>query len=232
MKNSSLYPAFILHRRPYSNTSLLLECFTASHGRFPVIAKGVNSKRSGLSGLLQPFSPLLINWRGKGEVKTLVTCESAGSFIRLTKKALYCGFYINELMIRLLGRLDSHNKLFEYYEEALKKLADGMEFEQVLRRYEICLLAELGYGLNFNIEAETGKPIESEKCYRYVVEHGPVSMASGSGLTISGSTLLALEYDRQLDKKERKEARMLMRKVLANYLGDKPIKSRELFQLL
>jgi len=231
MKNSSLHPAFILHRRPHSNTSLLLECFTASHGRFPVIAKGVKSKQSGLGGLLQPFSPLLIDWRGKGEVKTLAACEAAGSIIRLTKKALYCGFYINELMMRLLERLDPHHKLFEYYTEALKALSDGVVFEQVLRQYEIRLLAELGYGLNLNFEAETGKPIEPKKYYRYVVEHGPVLMDSDLSSPISGSTLLALEMGCQLDGKEQKEARALMRKVLAHYLGDKPIKSRELFQV-
>jgi len=232
MKNSNLQPAFILHRRPYSNTSLLLECFTASHGRFPIIAKGINNRRSGLSGLLQPFSSLLMDWRGKGEVKTLVTCESGESLIRLSKKALYCGFYINELTMRLLERLDPHAKLFEYYAESLSQLSDGIEVEQVLRRYEILLLAELGYGVNLSLEAEAGNPIDPEKRYRYVVEHGPVLMGSESGLSISGSTLLALEHGHQLDKKERKEARALMRKILAHYLGDKPIKSRELFQVL
>ena len=232
MKNRSLHPAFILHRRPYSNTSLLLECFTASYGRFPVIAKGINNKRSGLNGLLQPFSSLLIDWCGKGEVKTLVTCEPGDSVIRLSKKALYCGFYLNELMMRLLERLDPHARLFESYSESLHKLADGIDVEQVLRRYELILLAELGYGVNLSLEAETGDPVDPEKCYRYVVEHGPVLMGSESDFSISGSTLLALERGDQLNTKERKEARALMRRVLTHYLGDKPIKSRELFQVL
>lgn len=181
---------------------------------------------------MQPFSPLLIDWRGKGEVKTLVTCEPDGSVIRLSKKALYCGFYLNELMMRLLERLDPHVGLFECYAESLHKLADGLDVEHVLRQYELSLLTELGYGVNLSLEAETGEPVDPEKCYRYVVEHGPVLMSFESGPSISGSTLLALEHDHQLDKKGRKEARALMRRVLAHYLGDKPIKSRELFQVL
>jgi len=232
MKSCSLHSAFILHRRPYSNTSLLLECFTASLGRFPVIAKGITGRRSGLNGLLQPFSPLLIDWRGKGEVKTLVTSEAKEPTIRLNKKALFCGFYINELTIRLLERQDPHARLFEYYKNALKRLAGAIEVDQVLRQYERLLLAELGYGLVLDQEAETGDAIDPEKHYRYDIEHGPVLINTTSDLSISGTTLLALEHDQMLDKNERREARTLMRRVLAHYLGDKPIKSRELFQVL
>ncbi len=231
MINSSLHSAFILHRRPYSNTSLLLECFTASCGRFPVIAKGVKSKRSGTSGLLQPFSPLLIGWRGKGEVKTLTVCEASAPAIVLNKKSLFCGFYINELTMRLLERQDPHARLFEFYRESLNKLAGAEEVEQVLRQYERVLLSELGYGLILDQEAETGEPVDPKKHYRYDVEHGPVLISASSKSSISGSTLLALEYDWRLERDGRRESRALMRKVLAHYLGHKPIKSRELFQM-
>ncbi len=230
MTNSSLHSAFILHSRPYSNTSLLLECFTASCGRFPVIAKGVKSKRSGTAGLLRPFSPLLVGWRGTGEVKTLTTCEASAPAIVLSKKLLFCGFYINELTMRLLGRQDPHVRLFEFYSESLGRLAVADEVEQVLRQYERVLLSELGYGLLLNQEAGTGDPVDPEKHYRYDIENGPVLIGSSSTLSISGSTLLALEHNQRLDSDGRREARALMRKVLAHYLGDKPIKSRELFQ--
>ncbi len=231
MTHSSLHPAFILHSRPYSNTSLLLECFTALNGRFPVIAKGVKSKRSETAGLLRPFSPLLIDWRGKGEVKTLTCCEAAAPAIALNKKSLFCGFYINELTMRLLERQGPHARLFELYSASLHKLAGAEEIEPVLRQYERVLLSELGYGLILGQEAETGEPVDPEKHYRYDLEHGPVATTSDAKCSISGRTLLALEHDRQLSREGRREARELMRRVLAHYLGGRPIKSRELFQM-
>lgn len=231
MTRSTLHPAFILHSRPYSNTSLLLECFTALKGRFPVIAKGAKSQRSETAGLLRPFSPLLIDWRGKGEVKTLTSCEAAAPAIALNKKSLFCGFYINELTMRLLERQDPHARLFEFYSRSLNKLAETEAVEPVLRQYEKLLLSELGYGLILDQEAETGAPVDPEKQYRYDLEHGPVPTGSDAKSSISGSTLLALEHEQPLSREGRREARTLMRRVLAHYLGDRPIKSRELFQM-
>ncbi|VAX09924.1 DNA recombination and repair protein RecO [hydrothermal vent metagenome] len=225
-----LKPAFILHRKPHSNTSLLLECFTAADGRFPAIAKGVFAKRTGSSGLLQPFAPLAIKWVGRGAVKTLAVHEPNGSRIHLAGRALYCGFYINELVMRLLGRNDPHDELFHLYMETLGRLATSTDFEQPLRWFECLFLAELGYGMQLEHEAENGDPIELDRYYRYELEHGPLMAKPDAGNTIKGSTLLALAHDTVVDANGRKEARMLMRQVLAYYLGDRPLKSRELFQ--
>ncbi|HBH36525.1 MAG TPA: DNA repair protein RecO, partial [Gammaproteobacteria bacterium] len=94
--------AFLLHRRPYRDTSLLLECLIAGEGRMPLIARGAAKGR--LKGILQPFQPLMLKWRGRGEVMTLTHAEAAEKPVDLKKKLLYCGFYLNELLMRLLPR--------------------------------------------------------------------------------------------------------------------------------
>lgn len=231
-RHTSLHSAFILHHRPYSNTSLLLECFTASNGRFPAIAKGVRTRSSGGRGLLQPFTPLVIGWGGRGEVKTLTSFEANGLAINLEGRALYCGFYVNELIMRLLERNDPHEGLYDLYQETLDGLASTSEFEQTLRRFELLFLVELGYGLLLDRDAETGEQISPGRRYHYELERGPLLAEMRSASTVKGCTLLALAQDQQLDKEGRKEARMLMRQVLAQYLGDRPLKSRELFQTM
>ena len=230
LDQSRLHPAFVLHRRAYSNTSLLLECFTAISGRFPVIAKGVRARSSGGIGLLQPFTPLLIGWAGRGEVKTLTSFEIDGTAINLERRALYCGFYVNELIMRLLERNDPHERLFALYKETLTQLAASRKIEQLLRRFERLLLTEIGYGLLLDQDAETGKQVDPDERYHYELERGPLLAKIGSGFTVKGQTLLGLAQDQQLDKEGSKEARLLMRQVLAHYLGDRPLKSRELFK--
>ncbi len=223
------HPAFVLHRRAYSNTSLLLECLTAANGRFPVIARGVRARSPGGAGLLQPFVPLLIGWSGRGEVKTLTSFEINGATIDLEGRALYCGFYVNEVLMRLLERHDPHEALFGLYRETLAGLAADNEIERILRRFERLLLTELGYGLLLERDAESGAHIDPDRRYHYELERGPLPVRAASADTVKGSTLLALAQDRRLDGEERKEARRLMRRVLAHYLGDRPLKSRELF---
>lgn len=227
---NQLHPAFILHRRSYSNSSLLLELFTPDAGRFAAIAKGVRSRHGGATSLLQAFNPLLIAWSGRGEVKTLTSYEANGPAITLEGRALYCGFYLNELIMRLLERSDPHAPLFDYYRQALHGLAGDDELETVLRRFELNLLEELGYGLVLEHEAEQGSPIEPDGMYHYELERGPVAARQGSRDGIRGSTLLALKQQSTLDEEGQREARRLMRRVLTHYLGERPLKSRELFR--
>jgi DNA repair protein RecO (recombination protein O) len=227
---SRLHPAFILHRRPYSNNSLLLECFTPEQGRFPAIAKGALSGRGATVSLLQPFRPLLIQTTGRGEVKTLTTAEADGRPIVLQGEALYCGFYLNELLMRLLGRFDPHPVLFSRYTIAMERLPDPEGREHTLRRFELALLSELGYGLLLEQEAETGLPIQPDVQYYYVLERGPTRNMIDEALPVSGRSLLVLAgREPQMGPGGWREARELMRHVLARYLGDRPLKSRELF---
>ncbi len=230
-ERSHFYRTFILHRRDYSNSSLLLECFSVEHGRFPAIAKGARSKRDGAAAILQPFQPLLIKFVGRGEVKTITGFEHDGMAIQLKGQQLFCGFYLNELLQYLLGRSDPHQKLFYIYHDTLQHLVNQKPIDMVLRYFEIDLLSELGYGLLLDRDAETGKPIDPAALYSFQLERGPIkSTADSSG--IRGKTLLALfNRELQLDDRGRQEAREMMRRILQHYLGGRSLKSRELFHI-
>lgn len=223
---------FVLHRREYRNTSLLVEVFATDSGRFPAIARGAKGSRSVPASLLQPFQPVWLGWIGQGEVKTLRSAEAAGPALELDSKALVCGFYLNELLMRLLGRNDPHEGLFGPYAEALTWLARGADPAQGLRRFELLLLRELGYGPLLEAEADSGVPIRANRRYDYELERGPIPLplnGGGTGL-VSGRTLLGLASGEALGPQESREARELLRRLLGRYLGERPLKSRELFR--
>jgi len=227
---SIIHPAYILHRRPYSNTSLLIECFTLSHGRFPAVAKGVKRGNSASAGILQPFHPLLIRWSGKGEVKTLNSHEASAPPFLLRGQVLYCGFYLNELLVRLLQREDPHEHLFGIYGATLSRLSKGEPMQSVLRRFEIELLEQLGFGLILDRNAEDDSPLVPEQRYHYELERGPVPCNPTDSSGITGATLIGLRNGQFPDRASLIEARMLTRYVLGHYLGERPLKSRELFR--
>ena len=162
-----LEQAFVLHRRDYANTSLLLEIFSATAGRFPAIAKGAKRGRAPSAALLQPFTPLWLSWSGRGEVRTLARVEAAGGVLTLPGKALYCGFYLNELLMRLLGRHDPHEDLFAFYHAALTQLAQGTDLDSPLRQFELRLLQDAGYALDLEREWDTGLPLAAGRRYVY-----------------------------------------------------------------
>ncbi|WP_343033130.1 DNA repair protein RecO [Caldichromatium japonicum] len=225
----SLFLGFVLHRRDYRDTSLLLELFGIGQGRLAAIAKGARRPRQIASALLQPFQPLWLAVSGRGEVKTLTAVEAAGPPFALIGPALVSGFYLNELLLRLLARQDPHDRLFVFYQAALAGLAEGAELERSLRRFECQLLAELGYGLNLERVADDGSPVMPERVYIYDCESGPRALDSGAqGPRVSGATLLALARDDALDPVQRREARNLLRHALAPHLGGRPMQSREL----
>lgn len=226
---ANLQPAYVLHRRPYSNTSLLLELFTREDGRLPAIAKGVRASRRPGAAVLQPFVPLLVGLSGRGEVKTLCQADPAGRGAGLAGRSLYCGFYVNELVTRLLGRYDPSPGLFQCYGRVLQDLAGQPDAEPPLRRFEVDLLRELGYGLQLVEDAGTGQAVDAGVRYRYEVERGPVEAAATDRGACSGRTLLALAGRAPMGPEEARESRRLMRDLLAHYLDGQPIRSRELF---
>ena len=227
----ALQPAFLLHRKPYRDTSLIIEAFTAEHGRLGLVARGARSRRGGVQGLLQPFQALLLSWSGRGELATLLGAESQGAPLILQKDAVISGFYLNELLMRLLPRHDPHPQLYQRYVATLQCLATTGQDEWALRLFERDLLQELGYGLLLTHEGGSGEMVEPAASYCYYPEFGPKRMEQdNSCLTVHGATLLSLEKGGEADQRSRAEAKRLMRMMLSRYLGPRPLASRELFR--
>ncbi|MCX8085399.1 MAG: DNA repair protein RecO [Rhodocyclaceae bacterium] len=223
--------AFLLHSYPYSETSLICEAFAREYGRLALLARGARRPRSGLRGVLLAFQPLELSWFGAGEVKTLAKAEWLGGMGLLTGSSLLFGYYLNELLLKLLPREDAHVALFDAYAAALAALARGATEAAELRRFEKTLLKELGYGLVLERDA-TGAPIEAKRRYRYQIERGPVPAESGNGLVLSGKTLLDLAADDYSDPRSLAEAKRLMRELLAHYLAGQPLLTRRVFMEL
>jgi DNA repair protein RecO (recombination protein O) len=219
-----LQPAYLLHRRPYRDTSLLLECFSRDHGRVGLVARG---GRSRLAGVLQPFTPLLLSWSGGGDLKTLTQAEPDGYADPLRGVALAAGFYLNELLLRGCARLDGHPPVYAAYGSALAALR-GPAVEPVLRRFERDLLAGLGYGLLLEHDA-AGAAITPGGRYHYRPEHGAVPAADGN---LSGAALLALQHDALDDPAHWPALKRLLRSQLRWHFGDRPLKSRALYHAI
>ena len=229
-------PAFILHHRNFSETSLLLEVFTAHHGHIGLIAKGARRANSRVRGILKPFQCLLIGWSGKGELAVLTAAEQDTPGAVLEGQALYCGFYMNEVLLRLLHRHDPHDALFEVYQTALQRLQRGDSHEAVLRIFEKHLLRELGYGLVLDRDIADKTPIDPQAMYDYIFERGPMRLAHPElnlpteGVRIRGASLLALGVETLDNSVALRDAKTLMRAALARHLGERPLHSRKLFR--
>jgi DNA repair protein RecO (recombination protein O) len=229
-----LEPAYLLHQRPFRESSALLEVFSATHGRVGLVARGVRSARSRRQGELQPFRPLRLSWQSRGELGTLTGVEVDGSASPLRGRALYSGFYLNELLIRLLARHDPHAGLFDTYRFSLRELAGAADVEPVLRRFEIRLLADAGYALQLECDALSGEELQPDRFYDYHLESGPVMLdgAGNGSFVFSGASLMAMAAGELSGEPVLRDAKRLLRSALKLYLGDKPLKSRELFKPL
>lgn len=226
--------AYILHARDYSETSLTLEVFSARFGRLGLLAKGARRPSSRVRGLLKPFQPLLLSWTGRGELPILTAAEPDGESPMLGGAALYCGFYLNELLVRLLHRHDPHETLYGAYREALASLAGYDNTESVLRRFEQRLLSEIGYGLVLDRDADSSAVIDAQAWYDYIPERGPVQVQDPDptriqGVLLRGASLIALAQNELIGAETLRDAKRLMRAMLARYLGDQPLHSRKLF---
>jgi DNA repair protein RecO (recombination protein O) len=229
-----LQPAYVVHSRPYRDSSALLDVFTAEYGRISLVARGVRrtSRKGTRAALLQPFIPLLLSYSGRSELKTLGETESVQGPLVLGGARLFSGMYMNELVVRLLHQNDAHPLLFAAYDESLKALAGLSEVDTVLRKFELILLNELGYGLAADVDGISGQPIQQDLRYRYESECGLVVVsddAPGHDGIYKGSDLMRIasgEYGGPV----RNAAKCLLREALAVHLGSAPLRSRELFQ--
>ena len=218
-----LQPAVILQHKPYRETSLLLEVFTRDYGIVSVIAKGVRKEKSKMAGLLQPFIVLKISYLDKPELKSLTQVEFVASF-HLLRLALYCGFYVNELLQRFLPKDDPYPEIFVRYLRCLGELSAVDKVEFTVRYFELDLLQALGYGVDLQHDFSTGAVVLSDLRYTFIAGNGMT--AEDQGL-ISGKTLLGLAAEDSLSAEAMLEAKYLLRNMLDLNLQGRPLKSRE-----
>ncbi|MBG9387877.1 DNA repair protein RecO [Caenimonas aquaedulcis] len=194
-RRTSDEPAFVLHRYDWSESSLILEVFTRLHGRIAVVAKGAKRPSSNFRPILLPLQPLRIAFGGEGEIRTLKGAEWGGGHVMPTGDALLSGYYLNELLIRLLARDDPHPALFDAYGSAVQVLASehGEALEPALRAFELLLLREIGLLPALDAQTMTLEPLAPDARYSLVPEGGLVAAGERDGRsTLSGSEWLAL----------------------------------------
>jgi len=231
--NTEHTPAFVLHQRPYRETSLLLDVFSEQYGRVSLVAKGVRSKKRSQLGLLQLYQPLLLSWMGRGELQTLTTVEADNPRYILQANSAFCGLYINELMVKLLPLNLPEIEIFKAYKNVLFNLQDTENMEVELRLFEKRLLVNLGYGLVLDHDVETDQLIDENYRYIYRPDAGLYRLhESSSEPSISGRSLQHLINERDFDTQSLLEIKQLMRSVIHFYLGGKPLQSRALFAQL
>jgi DNA repair protein RecO (recombination protein O) len=225
-----LEPGYVLHSYPYKETSLIIEAFTQHHGRVGLLARGARRPRSALRGVLLAFHPLRLSWSGSTELATLTGAEWAGGQPALAGIGVMCGFYLNELLLRLLAREDPHEQLFAAYATGLAQLAAQDDRAAVLRSFERRLLGELGYAPLLDRDAATGAPVAPGRRYAYDAERGPLAVNGGAAdaiWTLEGQTLLDMSRDDYARGTTRQEARRLLRDLIAQRLGGQALHTRD-----
>lgn len=232
MAEAALQPAYALHSRRYRESSLIVEFITQDYGRVALTAKGALGTKHPRQQLLQPFSPLLLAWRGKGDLPILTSVEAARVLPQITGRTLYCGLYVNELVLKLTERNDPHSELFFAYSACMQDLIEtkgnNADLEKTLRRFEVRLLNELGLGMLLDIDQQ-GLAIDPSAHYHYDFDAGPV-IARQDENSVAGETLIALVSGEFSSQQQRLDARKLMRRVLDHHLGGRRLRSRELFK--
>jgi DNA repair protein RecO (recombination protein O) len=231
-----LQPAYVLHHRPYRDTSQILELFTRDYGRVSVFARGARGPRKGgasLVSILQPFNRLLASWSGRGEAGQLIGAEFDGAMSVLAPDRLVNAFYLNELLLKLFARHDSHADVFDLYDRTLASLKSADDAVRPLRIFEKRLLDALGYGLALDRDV-SGQPIERGVAYHYRLEQGAVrtSGVAEGALVFAGDALLALAREDLSEAAACAEARRLLRAALDRVLEGRELKSRQVMLAL
>ncbi|QIQ21796.1 DNA repair protein RecO [Zophobihabitans entericus] len=223
--------AFVLHSRPYSETSLLVDLFVEQAGRVTVLAKGARRKRSAQKGSLQPFTPLIVQYSGSGSLKTLRQVEAISLALPLSGTSLYSAFYLNELVHRVIVAESDTTSLFLEYLNCLQSLAlQQRSPEHALRRFELALLDNLGYTVDFIHCSATGDDVADEMTYQYRAEKGFIGSLITDNYSFTGRQLKSLAAKEFPDGECLKAAKRFTRIALKPYTGSQPFKSRELFR--
>lgn len=222
-------PGFVLHSYPYKETSLIVDLFTRDHGRIGVVAKGAKRPMSKLRGVLQTFQPLSVSFSGKSELRTLIDAEWVGGMLPIEKTALLCGFYLNELLVKLLARDDPHPALFNHYVATLNELAHGEPPPIALRKFERALLKETGVAADLTRCTTTRAPVLPDGLYVVDPERGARAAAAvETWPVVSGKTLVDMEREDYADPQTKAQSKQLMRFLLAYHLGGAPLNTRQI----
>jgi DNA repair protein RecO (recombination protein O) len=227
-------PGFILHTIPYRETSLLVDIFTLNHGRLRCVAKGFRKpNKKGIAKTLFPYTEHHFQWQGRGELKTLIQADPIQAPVFLKQESLFVGLYINELLYKLLHQNDPHQSLYEFYRQLMTQLSSSEILQPVLRRFEMLLLEELGYGLVLDAEAETGQAVSSEHLYYYIPDQGLKLIQDQTADNLhafSGADIMALCQGQLEQQSVLRAAKKLTRQVIDFYLDGKELNSRELYR--
>jgi DNA repair protein RecO (recombination protein O) len=223
---------FVLHQRPYRETSQLLECLTETHGRMGLVARGSRRAGSRQRALLQPFAPLKLSWVRRGELGRLTHVEADGPAHALEGQPLLAGYYASEVLLKLTARGDPNAAVFSCYSRCLAQLEQTQKVARTLRIFELELLSALGYGLELESDATTGEPLRADSSYVFELEHGfrRADVADSDADVYSGRDLIALEQRSLDDEASLRTAQRLLGRALKAHLGDRPLKSRLVLQ--
>jgi len=222
----ALTPGYLLHHRPWRDTSRILEVLTREHGRLTLFARGVRGPRAKLAAVLQPFQLLLLSWSGRGEAAQLTGAERAGAAAALPQECLLAGFYLNELLLKLTTRHDALPELFDHYHDTLERLRGGAALACTLRVFEKRLLEVLGYGLDLATEARTGLPLEPDAYYDFHPGVGLLPARAGAARALCGHSLLSLAHEILQSERELEDARRLLQAALGACLEGRPLATR------
>lgn len=246
--------ALVLHHFPFKNNSLIIHFFLPGEGKVSAIARGIRQSKKNAMSSMQPFQELKVSLSGNGDLLYLNSVDTVSSVWKLKGKSLYCAYYLNELLLRLLPSHTDCRDIFFLYTESLGLLlrpqqqTDGVlrsteappaavhdfSLEMPLRYFELKLLEFLGYGLNLVIDVDTGEKVSAEQPYFYDINAGPSLNPHSTTrlIPVSGQTLINLSQLQFNDEQTLQESKQLLKCALGTHLGPKPLKSREMFRQL
>lgn len=242
-----LEPAYILHSRPFSETSAILEVFTKSYGRIALLCKGIKRKNSKFKGLGSPFIPVLISYTDKNVLGNIISMEQNGRAFILTGLQLISALYINEILIKLLPISHSYPELFDIYSDTILELSKNKTVELPLRYFERDLLKCIGYEMRLTTDVYNN-PINPEHNYKYIIDQGPILLEDTidctnirynsleisknkviKNLQLKGNDVLSFVRGDMVEDATIKKVKLLMREMITYHLDGKPLNIRKMF---
>ena len=221
-----LTPGYILHHRPWRDSSRILEVLSREHGRLTLFARAVRGPGARLAPVLQPFYPLLLSWSGRGEAPQLTYAERADGSGPLPPVCVMAAFYLNELLLKLTTRHDPLPALFDHYHATLVRLRSGTALEPALRVFELRLLELAGFGLELETEAGGAVPLAADGYYRFRPAQGLVRARAHDAGALAGASLIDLRQERLSGTRALEDARRLLHAALAACLEGRPLATR------